>query len=304
MIVITGATGNTGKAAVEVLLAKGETNNEKIRAIGRDQSKLQPFATRGADAFVGHSDDAESMAAAFKDADAVYLMIPPALHVANNLAYQDRVSDAYATAVKAAHVKYVVTLSSLGAQHPQGTGPIVGVHNLEQKINAIPGLNVLHLHPAAFMENLLSSIQPLRSMGTLPGPAPADRPGPYIAARDIGVYAAGRLAARDFSGSSVQELLGPRDYTMREAASTLGQAIGKPNLGYMQVPLPMLEGALVQMGFPKPSAMLMIEMFKAQNAGLCDPHEPRSPKNATPTTLESFAAEIFAPAYLGKTASA
>ena len=62
----------------------------------------------------------------------------------------------------------------------------------------------------------------------------------------------------------------------------------------MQVPLPMLEGALVQMGFPKPFAALMIEMFKGQNAGLCDPQEPRSQKNTTPTTLEWFAREIFA----------
>jgi uncharacterized protein YbjT (DUF2867 family) len=226
------------------------------------------------------------------------------MQIENFRAYQDRVSDAYAASVKASGVKHVVTLSSLGAQHPQGTGPIVGLHNLEEKLNAIPGLNVLHLRPAAFMENLLSAIQPLRMMDTLPGAAPSDKPGPYIAARDIGVYAAGRLAARDFSGSSVQELLGQRDYTMREAATIIGKAIGKPNLGYMQVPLPMLEGALVQMGYLKPFAALMIEMFKGQNAGLCDPQEPRSPENTTPTTIESFAAEVFAPAYLGKSAGA
>jgi uncharacterized protein YbjT (DUF2867 family) len=154
------------------------------------------------------------------------------------------------------------------------------------------------------MENLLSAIQPLRTMGTLPGAAPPDRPGPYIAARDIGLYAAGRLVARDFSGSSVQELLGPRDYTMREVATVMGRAIGKPDLGYMQVPLMMLEGALVQMGLPKTSAALMIEMFKAQNSGLCDQQEPRSPENTTPTTLEWFAEEVFARAYLGKTARA
>ena len=300
MIVITGATGNTGRSAAETLLGKGE----KIRVIGRDQSKLQPFAARGAEIFTGSADDAESMAAAFKGADAVYLMLPPNMQIENYRAYQDRVSDAYAAAVKESGVRHVVTLSSLGAQHPQGTGPIVGLHNLEEKLNAIPGLNVLHLRPAAFMENLLASIQPLRTMGTLPGPAAADRPAPQIAARDIGTYAAGRLATRDFSGSSVQELLGQRDYSMREAAAIIGQAIGKPNLGYMQVPLPMLEGALVQMGFPKPFAALMIEMFKGQNAGLCDPQEPRSQKNTTPTTIESFSAEVFAPAYLGKSAGA
>ena len=300
MIVITGATGNTGRPAAETLLAKGE----KIRVIGRDQSKLQSFAARGAEAFAGEADNADSMTAAFQGADAVYLVIPANMQMENFRAYQDRVSDAYAAAIKASGVKYALTLSSLGAQHPQGTGPIVGLYHLEQKLNSIGSLNVLHLRATGFMENLLSSIQPLRTMGTLPGPSPADSPGPYIAARDIGIYAAGRLAARDFSRSSVQELLGQRDYTMREAATIIGKAIGNPSLGYMQVPLMMLEGALILMGFPKSSAVMMIELFKAQNSGMLDAQEPRSPANTTPTTIEWFATEVFAPAYLGKTATA
>jgi hypothetical protein len=49
---------------------------------------------------------------------------------------------------------------------------------------------------------------------------------------------------------------------MREVATVMGRAIGKPDLGYMQVPLMMLEGALVQMGLPKTSAALMIEKFR------------------------------------------
>jgi uncharacterized protein YbjT (DUF2867 family) len=300
MIAITGATGNTGSVAATELLAK----REKVRAIGRNQHTLQPLVDQGAEAFVGNIDDAESMTAAFKNAIAVYLLIPADMQIENFRAYQDRVSDSYAAAVKASGVKYAVTLSSLGAQHPQGTGPIVGLHNLEQKLNAIPGLNVLHLRATGFMENLLRAIQPLRSMDTLPGAAPPDSPLPYIAARDIGAYAAQRLAARNFSGSSVQELLGERDYTMREAATIIGKTIGKPHLGYMQVPLMMVEGALVQMGFLKTSAALMIELFKAEHSGLCHPQEPRSTKNTTPTTLESFAAEVFAPAYQTKTATA
>jgi uncharacterized protein YbjT (DUF2867 family) len=300
MIAITGATGNTGRAVVDALLAKRQT----VRAIGRDQSKLQPLAARGAETFAGNFDDAESMTAAFEGASAVYLLIPPAMELENFRAYQDRVTNAYATALIYSRVPYAVTLSSVGAQRPEGTGPIVGLHSLEMKLNALSGLHVLHLRPSGFMENLLRSIEPLRTMGTLPGPGGPDVPRPLIAAKDIGAYAAERLAARDFSGSSTQELLGPRDYTMREAATIIGQAIGKPNLGYMQVPLMMLEGALVQMGFPKSSAALMIELFRAEHAGMCDAQEARSPENTTPTTLESFVAEVFKPAYLGKTAGA
>jgi hypothetical protein len=58
------------------------------------------------------------------------------------------------------------------------------------------------------------------------------------------------------------------------------------------------------MGLPKKTAALLIEMWKSANAGLIAPQEQRSAKNRTPTTLESFVAEVFAPAYLGKTAGA
>jgi uncharacterized protein YbjT (DUF2867 family) len=300
MIVITGATGNTGKPAVEALLARGE----KVRVIGRDAKKLEPFTQKGAEAFVGNAEDAAQMSKAFEGAAAVYLMIPPVTDGEDLRAYQNRVGDSYFAAITNARVPYAVTLSSLGAQHAEGTGPIVGLHNLEQKLNGISGLNLLHLRPGPFMENLFRSITALRTMGFLPGGSPGDAPLSMIATKDIGNYAAKRLRARDFSGSSIQELLGPRDVTMKEIATVVGEAIGKPKLSYMQVPFMMLEPALVQTGMPKNLAKLLIEMWKAGNAGLLAPQEKRSAENTTPTTIESFVTEVFAPAYLGKTASA
>jgi len=300
MIVITGATGNTGRPAAEALLAKGD----KVRVIGRDAKRLEPLVQKGAEAFVGSVEDAAAMTKALEGAEAAYLMLPADISQQDMRAYQERISDAYAAAVAKARVPYVVTLSSVGAEHAEKTGPIVGLHNLEQKLNRIAGLNVLHLRPGSFMENLFMSIQPMRTMGALPSGVAATSPAPWIAAKDIGHHAAERLHARDFSGSSTQELLGPRDVTMKEVASIVGKAIGKPNLGYMQVPFIMLEPALTQMGMPKSTAALMIEMWKGMNAGLTAPQETRSPKNTTPTTLESFVADVFAPAYLSKGAGA
>ncbi len=300
MIVITGATGHTGKPAAEALLAKGE----QVRVIGRRMITLDPLIRKGAEPFFGNVEDAASMTKAFEGATAVYLAIPAALQREDFPAYEEGVSDAYAAAITNTRVPYAVTLSSIGAQHAEGTGPILGLHSMEQKINRIPGLHVLHLRPAQFMENLLMNIGALRSMGVLPGPAPADVPMPWIATRDIGAYVAERLAARNFSGHTTQELLGPREYTMKEVAAIVGKAIGKPGLEYMQAPLAAIETALVQAGMPKGSAALLIEMMGGANKGLLNPQEPRSAKNTTPTTLEWFASEVFAPAYLGKTASA
>lgn len=300
MIVLTGATGNTGRPAAEALLAKGE----KIRVIGRDAQKLDAFVQRGAEAFLGDVEDADAMARAFEGATAVYLIIPGALHIDPFRDYQERVTDAYANAVATVRVPHVVTLSSIGAQHAEETGPIVGLHNMEHRLNDIPGLNVLHLRAAFFMENLMMSIAAIRSMGFLPGGSPGDAPVPMIAAKDIGNFVAKRLAARDFSGSSTPELLGARDVTMNEVARVIGKAIGKPSLHYVHVPFLMLEPALVQMGLPKRSAALLIEMWKGQNTGFVKAKEPRSAKNTTPTTIEEFVEEVFAPAYNAKTTAA
>ena len=296
MIVITGASGRTGRVATQALLAKGE----KVRVVGRDAKKLAPLVALGAESFVGNVEDVPSMTAAFEGAAAVYLVLPEDITQQDLRALQERVSDCYAAAISKAHVRFVVDLSSIGAQHAEGTGPIVGLHNQEQKLNQIAGLKVLHLRAAYFMDNLFMSIAPLRSMGALPGALQADAPMPWIATKDIGEYAASRLAARDFSGSSIQELHGQRDISMNEAASIVGKAIGKPDLAYRQVPSMMLEAALLNMGLQKKTTQLLIEMWDGANAGLIMPQEVRSPKNTTLTTLESFVTDVFAPAYLQK----
>jgi uncharacterized protein YbjT (DUF2867 family) len=293
MIVIFGATGNTGSVAADALLAKGE----KIRAVGRDASTLERFASRGAEPFTADVEDPGEITGALENADAAYFLIPQAIRREDLRDYQERVTDAYASAAQKTGLKLAVSLSSIGAQHAAKTGAIVGLHNMEEKLNGISTLNVLHLRPASFMENLLASIDGIRMMNALPGAAPADVPSPMIATRDIGNYAASRLAARDFSGHSMQELLGPRDITMRDCAAIIGRAIGKPNLAYVQMPLMLLESALTSMGVPKTSAALFVEMWTAGNDGLIVPEEPRSEKSTTPTPLEQFAEEVFAPQF-------
>jgi uncharacterized protein YbjT (DUF2867 family) len=299
MIVITGATGRTGKAAAEALLEKGE----KVRVVGRDASRLQPFVAKGAEAATANMEDAVSLGKALEGATAAYVMIPPNMAAEDYRSYQHLVADSIAFAVAHAKVPYVVMLSSIGAQHSEGTGPIAALHGLEHKLDMIRDLNVLHVRADFFMENLLMSITPLRTFGMLPGAFPADFEQGWIAARDVGGYAARRIAAQDFSGIAVQEITGPRDICPKEVASIIGAAIGKPNLAYTNVPLLMLEPALAQM-MPRKTAALIIEMWKGTKEGLVKREQPRTPQNTMPTTLETFASEVFAPAYLGKTASA
>lgn len=190
MIVVTGATGRTGRRVTELLLAQGK----KVRAIGRDAKKLTPLVELGAESFVGTVEDVSFLTAAFAGATGAYLVLPEDLSQPDLRAHQERVSECYAAAVANAQVRFAVNLSSIGAQHAKGTGPIVGLHNQEQKLDRVAGLNVLHLRAAYFMENLFMSMAPLRATGTLPGGMRGDTPMPWIATKDIGAYAATRLA--------------------------------------------------------------------------------------------------------------
>jgi uncharacterized protein YbjT (DUF2867 family) len=177
--------------------------------VGRDQKKLKALTELGAEAFVANVEDVASLTKAFQGASAVYLVLPEDLAQPDLRAHQERISDAYAVAILNAGVRFLVNVS-VWEPSTQNTGRIAGLHSQEQKLNQLAGLNVLHLRPAYFMENLFMSIAPLRSTGTLPGGFHAAIPMPWIATQDIGAYAAGYLAARDFTGSSIQELHGQR----------------------------------------------------------------------------------------------
>ena len=300
MIVITGATGNTGKIVAEKLLAAGQ----KVRVVGRNAERLQPLMAKGAEAFTGSVDDAAAMTQAFTGARAVYAMIPPDMKAKDFRAEQGRISDSLAAAIEKAGVSHVVLLSSFGADKPEKTGPIVGLHVFEEKLSRNAGLNALYLRPGYFMENLLPQVGVVRSMGMMAGPLKGDLALPMIATRDIGEYAAGALLELKFSGKQTRELLGPRDVTMKEAAAIVGSAIGKPGLSYTHAPAIMLKPAMVGMGISANMVDLILEMAEAFNSGYAKALERRAPENTTPTGLDWFATNVFAPAFQGKAAGA
>src|SRR5579862_4266840 len=261
--VILGATGNTGSIVADTLLSRGK----KVRVVGRDAGRLERFVRKGAEAFTGDVNDAVALTKAFRGARAAYLLLPPITSRED----QERESDAIAKAVTESGLPYAVYLSSYGAHVPEGTGPVTGLHSSEQKLNAIGGLNVLHLRAAYFMENNLASIGMIRGMGIFGHALLPDLKLPMIATRDVGPYAAQRLLDLDFSGKQTRELLGERDLSMTEATAAIARGIGKPDLRYVQLPYDQVEQALTQLGVPPKGAAMYIEMYKAINAGVLVP---------------------------------
>ena len=293
MYVVLGASGNTGHVVATNLLARGQ----KVRVVGRNSAHLQPLTAKGAEAFIADVTDATALAKAFHHADAAYVMIPPHITSSDPLGYSNRVSDAIASAVQNAGIKNVVTLSSIGADKASGTGPVVGLYHLEQKLNQINTANVLHLRPGYFMENTLPQVNAIRQIGSVATPLRPELKLPMIATRDIGNVATDNLLHPTVRGKQTRELLGQRDLTYTEIAAAIGKAIGKADIKYVQLPADQFRSALVQMGMSDQVAGVLLEMIAALNSGQMHALEPRSQQNTTPTTFETFAADSFVPAY-------
>ena len=300
MYVVMGATGNTGSVVAKTLLARGE----KVRAVGREAHKLAPLGQLGAEVVTADALDVATMAKAFAGATAAYVLLPPRAKDPDLLGSGDKMSTAITEAIRTSGISHVALLSSIGAQHPNKTGPIQALHTFEEKLRALPNLNVLFLRPGPFMENFLLLIPLVQSMGFLAGGIDSDLQIPMIATRDIGVAAADALQKLDFSGISTRELHGQRDISQNEAAVAIGAAIGKPKLSYKHFPAFLVEQGMKQMGIPGKTASLMSEMNEAANDGLLKPLEQRSQKNTTPTAIEDWAREVFAVAFRTKTAGA
>jgi uncharacterized protein YbjT (DUF2867 family) len=294
MYAILGASGNTGSVVAEKLLAGGQ----KVRVIGRNPAHLGRLQSLGAEACTADITDSAGLAQAFDGATGVYVMVPPNVVSPDVRGYQERVSDALAAALEKAAVPKVVALSSIGADKPDKTGPVVGLRHLEQKLDGIARLDAVYLRAGYFMENLMPQVGVIRNFGMIAGPLRADLPLPLIATRDIGAVAAELLGKREFTGKQARELLGQRDVSYAEIATLAGKAIGKPGLSYTQLPPAQLRGAMVQMGgMSQNMADLLLEMSESMNSGYMKPLEPRSASNTTPTSIEAFLAEVFAPRF-------
>jgi uncharacterized protein YbjT (DUF2867 family) len=300
MYVILGASGNTGKVVAETLLDGGH----KVRVVGRSKGRLEGFTVLGAEILEANVTDPAALTKAFTGAKAVYALVPPNMASADYRAEQDATIESIAKALEAAGVTHVVALSSFGADKANKTGPIAGLHVLEERLSQVPKLNALFLRAGYFMENLLAQVGAIKGFGMMAGPVREDLPLPMIATEDIGAAAADALAKLDFAGHQTRELLGQRDLTYLEVSKIIGAAIGIPNLSYVQLPDDQVTQAMTQMGISKNMAGLICEMADGLNRGHLRALETRSAANSTPTTIEKFVHEEFVPAFKGLAAGA
>lgn len=290
MFVLLGSNGQIASKIAGLLLAAGHP----VRVVGRNASALALLARAGAQVAVGDPGDCVFLERAFSDATGVYTMIPPCYADDDMRGAQDRIGTSIARALDKVRVSRVVNLSSLGAELPKGTGPIEALYAQEQRLNAVDGIDLLHLRPGSFMENLLPSAAVIAAAGVLPGMEDPDATVPMAATRDIAAVAVRELTRPTHRGELI--LHAPRHMAMREVPAVLGTTIGKPSLRYVQAEAAEAKAELRSQGFSSSAADQMEALARWLSTSPLASFNA-APVELQPTTIEMFAREVFAPAY-------
>ncbi|UII20837.1 NmrA family NAD(P)-binding protein [Fulvivirga ligni] len=291
-IVILGATGTVGSKISEILLNEGH----QVTVMARHTEKLEKFKSMGAEVISSDVTDVKTLTNAFKNADSAFLILPDNPKAENTRAYQRQVTSNYIQAIEKSGIKYIVNMSSLGSHMHEGNGMMGGTGEQEVRLNQIENVNVLHIRSAYFMENWLRIIGLVKAKGIAGTAADGDTAIPMVATQDVAKIAAGHLSKLDFTGKSIHAVMGPRDYTYKEFTNIIGQAIGKPELPYVQIPVEQAKQIFLGNGFSEDFVDNLLGMAVAIKDGIFN-YQKRDDSTTTTTTAEQFVNEVYLPIF-------
>ena len=261
-ITTTGSLGNVAKPLVEKLVAAGH----QVTVITTKDERKADIEALGAQVAVGSISDAAFLAGAFQGADAVYVMVPPAMGATNMIRNIAEAGKAYAEAIKSAGVTRVVMLSSIGADAPEGTGPVQGVHRVEQIFRELSGLNVTVLRSGFFYVNFFRDIPLIRNRNIFGNNYSGDDQLPLTHPHDLSSAIADELQVNG-NGFEVKYVVSDIS-TGNKIAVLFGNAIGKPELTWTEIPDEQLEQGMLSAGLPPELAGLITELGRGIRTGI------------------------------------
>jgi len=216
MILVTGASGKTGRALIRALVAKGQA----VRALVRRAEQVEPIEALGAEQIiVGNMRDETAMWRAAQGVRAIY-------HICPNV-HPDEVAigKAAIAAARAAGVEQFVFHSVL---HPQ-TEAMPHHWNKLRVEEALfeSGLPYTILQPAAYMQNVLAGWDAIVARGVYSVPYSTQAPLSLVDLEDVAEAAAEVLTAPGHAGASY-ELAGPEVLTPAAIADALSRGLQRP----------------------------------------------------------------------------
>lgn len=256
-ITVTGSLGHISRPLTQILVKAGH----QVTVVSSKKEKTAEIQAVGADPAIGSVEDVAFLTRVFSGADAVYTMVPPNFAATNWRGYISGIGNNYAKAIKASGVKKIVNLSSIGAHLPEGTGPIKGLHDVEQTLNALDGVAVKHLRAGFFYDNFYANVNMIKHMGILGSNYRGDNHLPLVNPADIAEAAAEEIQ-QSFTGKSIRYVVSD-EQTAREVASILGAAIGKPDLKWVEFSDADALAGMKQAGLPEEIAKNYTEMGMA-----------------------------------------
>src|SRR5262249_27807756 len=218
---VTGATGDTGGATVEQLLARGH----QVRALAhRQDDRAKRLQGLGAEVVCGDFLNLDDVRAALRGVAGAYFCYPirPGIIQATAI---------FAQAAKEAGVRCVVNMSQISARE-DAKSHAAQDHWLAERVFDWSSLTVVHLRPTYFAEWLLY-LAPMIRAGSLHVPFGTGRHAP-IAAEDQARVIVGILENPAPHRGKIYPLFGPVEYTYQEIAGVLTQVLGK-EIRYKQV---------------------------------------------------------------------
>jgi len=260
MFVVVGVTGKTGSVVADTLLER----KQPVRVIVRTPKKGAAWKAKGADVAVAALEDSQALANALKGATSGYFLVPPDYKASQYLNDRKRLIDSLAAAVESSGLRHLVLLSSIGAQIPTGTGPIVALHYAEARFGAAaPSMTIVRA--PYFMENWMPVLSVAQTQGILPSFLSAGRKISMIAACDIGRIAAECVLDQP-KGRRILELSGPHEYSPDDVAAVMGQHFHR-HVTVQHLSLHAVVPTLAAMGWSEDVAKLFEEMYAGLESG-------------------------------------
>jgi uncharacterized protein YbjT (DUF2867 family) len=259
MYLVMGITGKVGGATARHLLKQGN----QVRALVRNRDKAAKWADQGVELVDGDWNDATAIAAALKNADGAFVMLPSVWAPSPDYREAKGVIANYVEALTRVVPPRVVALSSMAANRTSGVGMITALSLLEQGFRSLPS-PVAFVRAGGFFENFLYGLQAAQG-GTLPVfYNPKNRKSTMVASDDIGAEVATLLTGLAWSGHRVIEL--GSMVSADEVAGQLGEVL-KLDVKAFAVPRAGWTEAFEQFGIPKGHTGPAEEMFEGINAG-------------------------------------
>ena len=253
MILVVGATGQVGGAAVAELLEL----RASVRALVRSSESGRELAERDVEPAVGDLGDIDSLATALRDVESVLLVSaidPRQVELQGNLV----------AAARRSGVTHIVKLSGLatavdspvrsGRWHAETEAAIVDL-----------GMAYTFLRPHFFLQNLLRFAPAVAERGVLPSRTDPATTIAMVDSRDVAAVAARCLVDPRHRGCTY-DLTGPEALTYGEIARRLAVLLGR-RVERVRVPEHVGRENLLQQG-PEWHADLMLEFDRAFAAGL------------------------------------